>query len=291
MGRGSLRIALALAALLAAAVPACAEAASGDAYRATIRGRPTGSRACSRPAGATSATATATRSQPGQLCTIADSYVTVDAQRSRYFGPDASWTFRGNGFTFNNLDSDFFFQKIIDDRRDREAPAAEAAARAEAAGHARSRAATPPATTATWRRPASTTSPTRAAAASRGCARSRRRTSSGASTSSALLASQGVAIDGISRPRRRAGAALPRSARSHAHAASDRASSASACPSRHRLQRRRASARRRPHDGHGMLLGNPHFPWDGSERFYQAQLTIPGRSTSPAPACSASRWC
>ena len=26
-----------------------------------------------------------------------------------------------------------------------------------------------------------------------------------------------------------------------------------------------------------MLLGNPHFPWDGSERFYQAHLTIPGK--------------
>ena len=25
------------------------------------------------------------------------------------------------------------------------------------------------------------------------------------------------------------------------------------------------------------MLGNPHFPWDGSERFYQAQLTIPGQ--------------
>lgn len=26
-----------------------------------------------------------------------------------------------------------------------------------------------------------------------------------------------------------------------------------------------------------MLLGNPHFPWDGSERFYQAHMTIPGK--------------
>ncbi len=26
----------------------------------------------------------------------------------------------------------------------------------------------------------------------------------------------------------------------------------------------------------GMLLGNPHFLWDGPERFYQVQLTIPG---------------
>ncbi|MDX6665257.1 MAG: acyl-homoserine-lactone acylase, partial [Solirubrobacteraceae bacterium] len=30
-------------------------------------------------------------------------------------------------------------------------------------------------------------------------------------------------------------------------------------------------------NGRGMLLGNPHFPWDGSERFFQAQLTIPGK--------------
>ncbi|MFJ5924612.1 penicillin acylase family protein [Kitasatospora sp. NPDC092948] len=29
-------------------------------------------------------------------------------------------------------------------------------------------------------------------------------------------------------------------------------------------------------DGNGLLLANPHLPWVGSERFYQAQLTIPG---------------
>ncbi len=28
--------------------------------------------------------------------------------------------------------------------------------------------------------------------------------------------------------------------------------------------------------GHGMLLGNPHFPWSGPERFYMAHLTVPG---------------
>ena len=28
---------------------------------------------------------------------------------------------------------------------------------------------------------------------------------------------------------------------------------------------------------HGLLLGNPHLPWHGTERFYQAHLTIPGR--------------
>jgi acyl-homoserine-lactone acylase len=28
--------------------------------------------------------------------------------------------------------------------------------------------------------------------------------------------------------------------------------------------------------GHGILLGNPHFPWQGSERFYVHHLTVPG---------------
>jgi acyl-homoserine-lactone acylase len=28
---------------------------------------------------------------------------------------------------------------------------------------------------------------------------------------------------------------------------------------------------------HGLLIGNPHFPWDGTERFYEMQLTIPHR--------------
>jgi acyl-homoserine-lactone acylase len=29
--------------------------------------------------------------------------------------------------------------------------------------------------------------------------------------------------------------------------------------------------------GHGLLLGNPHFPWTSTDRFYQAHLTVPGR--------------
>ena len=27
----------------------------------------------------------------------------------------------------------------------------------------------------------------------------------------------------------------------------------------------------------GMLLGNPHFPWSGPNRFYEMHLTIPGQ--------------
>ncbi|WP_067180873.1 penicillin acylase family protein [Microtetraspora niveoalba] len=37
-----------------------------------------------------------------------------------------------------------------------------------------------------------------------------------------------------------------------------------------------ALGREATRDGHGMLLADPHFPWNGIRRFYQVQLTIPG---------------
>src|SRR4051812_37472589 len=51
------------------------------------------------------------------ICPVADQYVTVRAQRSRFFGPDATWVFRGNSAVQKNLNSDFFFQRI-NDRKD-----------------------------------------------------------------------------------------------------------------------------------------------------------------------------
>ena len=50
------------------------------------------------------------------VCTIAQSYVTIRAERSRFFSPDRSWRFEGNGSTVNNLNSDFFFKRIIQTR-------------------------------------------------------------------------------------------------------------------------------------------------------------------------------
>src|SRR5204863_10148206 len=49
------------------------------------------------------------------LCQIADSYVTVNAERSQYLGPDASSALRANSTNPNNLNSDIFFKRIIDD--------------------------------------------------------------------------------------------------------------------------------------------------------------------------------
>src|SRR5437763_301474 len=50
------------------------------------------------------------------ICPMAEDYVTVRAQRSRWFGADETYTQRGNGTTPNNLNSDFFYQHVIDKR-------------------------------------------------------------------------------------------------------------------------------------------------------------------------------
>src|SRR3981081_1297127 len=50
------------------------------------------------------------------ICPIAEDYVTVSGERALYFGPDGSYLQRGNGFSANNLNSDFFFKQIIDSK-------------------------------------------------------------------------------------------------------------------------------------------------------------------------------
>jgi acyl-homoserine-lactone acylase len=46
---------------------------------------------------------------------MADDYVTVEAQRSRYFGPAGTYLRRAAG-PAGNLDSDLSYQQIIDSR-------------------------------------------------------------------------------------------------------------------------------------------------------------------------------
>ena len=115
MGRGSLRISLVLAGLVAAVAPACAEAASGDSYHATIRRTTHGIPHVLASDWGGLGYGYGYAFAQDNLCQIADSYVTINAARSRYFGPDESWSFRSNGTTPNNLNSDIFFKRIIDD--------------------------------------------------------------------------------------------------------------------------------------------------------------------------------
>ncbi|WP_086738676.1 penicillin acylase family protein [Streptomyces glaucescens] len=213
-----------------------------------------------------------------QVCVLADGFVTVRGERSRYFGadakPDASLSSASD-----NLASDLYFRGVrqagtVEKLLAQPAPAGPSRASRElmrgfAAGYnawlRKNRITDPACAGAAWVRPVTTLD-----VAARGHA-------------IAVLGGQGRAVDGITaaRPPAPATAAVPDApnvpdapdARDTARAArglfaahdSDMGSNAVAFSGATTA------------DGRGLLLGNPHYPWQGGRRFWQAQQTIPGR--------------
>ena len=206
------------------------------------------------------------------ICVMADQYATVRAQRSRYFGPNNSWTMRANSTVNNNLNSDFYFQQIIDsgvvEKLVAEPPplglvdGARQGVRGYVAGYNRYLAdvgmaniADPACHGAAWVQPITEMDAYRRF------------------YELALLASGDVAIDGI-------GSAQPPTPPAPIFSGIN-ASQLTLLRERfdtlHEIGSNAYGLGRDATDnGHGMVLGNPHFPWEGTERLYQAQLTIPG---------------
>jgi acyl-homoserine-lactone acylase len=209
------------------------------------------------------------------ICPIAEDYVTVRGERSRFFGPGGSYQQRGNGFSANNLNSDFFYKRIIDTKTIESLlakppplgpePELKAGVRGYVAGYNR------------YLREVGGTNgvPDKSC---RGKPWVRPITVADAYRrfyQLVLLASQSVAIDGI-------GSAAPPTPGLPLPGALDTAATARELSQRLPLQGIGSNAvavgkaGTRDHK-HGLLLGNPHFPWLGTERFYQAQLRIPGK--------------
>jgi len=209
------------------------------------------------------------------ICLLADTYTTVRGERSLYFGADGKYSFRGNGTEPNNLNSDFFYRRIIQAgtvekllaQAPPQSPRPEIRdiVRGYVAGYNRflsdtgvDRLSDPTCRGKPWVKPITEIDAYRRF------------------YQLALLASSGVAIDGI-------GAAQPPTP------PVDLGFAQAPLPARAQLlelgQRLKlgigsnaiALGRRSTTNGRGMRLGNPHFPWDGSERFYEAQLTVPGK--------------
>ena len=210
------------------------------------------------------------------ICTIARSYVTVDAKRSRWFGPENDWRFEGNGSTVNNLNSDFFFQRIKDSRvvegllakppPQGPLPQIRAGVRGYVAGYNAYLRETgvanlpdPSCRGEPWVRPIAEIDVYRYF------------------YKLASLASAGVAIDGIG------GAAPPLGGGGDSGGASngEREELVPELARRFALEGAGSNAyglgKEATRSGRGMVLGNPHFPWQGSQRFYQSHLTIPGK--------------
>jgi acyl-homoserine-lactone acylase len=210
------------------------------------------------------------------ICPIAEAYVTVRGERSRFFGPTGSYEMRGNGFEANNLNSDFFWKqvqdsKVIERLRAQKPPkgprpALKQGVRGYVAGYNRylrevggSKGVRDPVCKGKpWVRPITV------------------KDAYLRFYQLVLLASQDVAIDGI------ASAQPPTPPVPLPAPVISPSSIARGLEERFPLDGPGSNAvavgRKGTRDRkHGLLLGNPHFPWQGTERFYQAHLTIPGK--------------
>ena len=208
------------------------------------------------------------------ICTLADTYTTVRAERSQHFGPSAGYTFQGNGTSVNNLNSDFFFQRIIDDQVVEDLVAQQPpngpndSIREAVTGYVEG-----------YNRYIRDTGvaniPDPRCAGEPWVHEIDEIDAYRRFYQLALLASSGVAIDGIGSAQPPAsgggGGALDPSALAEELENAGLGSPIGAIGSNGVGLGSQATA-----NGSGMMLGNPHFPWQGSERFYQAQLTIPG---------------
>jgi acyl-homoserine-lactone acylase len=212
------------------------------------------------------------------LCMLADSLLTVRGERSRYFGAAAYATAPVNGeygaasfyVSLNNLDSDFFFKAYLDIEQLRAGYAAGSAEVRDllegyAAGynrHLTEAAGRYPAAcaNAAWVRPITADDVMLMIA------------------EKALHGSGEVFAQEIVNAARdaAAGARLARRPwrQPDARFVAARLSQAGAG----RLgSNGLAIGKALSASGRGILLGNPHYPWTSTDRFYQAHLTIPGR--------------
>lgn len=205
------------------------------------------------------------------ICTLADTYLTVNAQRSRYLGPDGKASPGENQNTTTNLNSDLYFQRMNDNRvverlMDQPAPngpepEVKDAIRGYVQGFNRYLTETgvggitdPACRGAAWVRPITELDVYRHAHAE------------------IIMGSTDPLLDGIVNAAPAVGAA---------RAADDTASRiANAMAASHKESigsNALAVGSQGVSGGTGMMLANPHFPWQGKNRMWESQLTIPGK--------------
>ncbi|GAB2727863.1 penicillin acylase family protein [Streptomyces bullii] len=209
-----------------------------------------------------------------QVCTLADGFVTVRGERSRFFGPDAA-TDSSLSSAATNLASDLYFKGVrqagtVEKLLAQPAPRGPSRAvqdlmRGFAAGYnawiEQNRISDPACAGAPWARPVTSVD-----VAARGHAL-------------AVLGGQGRVVDGITAARPPARTASRPRADAHdqgervARAAREFLAGDSAGMGSNAVAFSGATTA----NGRGLLLGNPHYPWHGGRRFWQAQQTIPGK--------------
>ena len=210
------------------------------------------------------------------ICSMAEIYTTNRGERSKYWGPEGKWQLTGNGIEYTNLEADFAHKRVIADKvvekllAQKPPQGPEPQVKKVVDGYVKGYNA--------WLKKV-------------GVNRIKDTTCAGAPWVKPIdrmdvyrrffelgtMAGLGAAVDGI------ANAAPPASG---AEAAQAEARTEEASPEGfERLNQFNPDVGSNAvglgsdatSTGKGMLFGNPHFPWSGSERFFQSQLTIPGK--------------
>ncbi|MGW5532511.1 penicillin acylase family protein, partial [Streptomyces xanthochromogenes] len=211
------------------------------------------------------------------ICSLADTYLMVDAQRSRYLGPDGRASPGEQQNTTTNLNSDLYFQRINDDHVverliDQPAPngpepEVKEGIRGYVQGYNRYLAETgvnnitdPACRGAAWVRPITELDVYRHAHAE------------------IIMGSADALLDGeVNAVPPGASAAAP-PASSPARTAQKIRDAMAASRQQSMGSNALAVGSQGVSGGAGsMLLANPHFPWQGKNRMWQSQLTIPGK--------------
>ncbi|MGW2014913.1 penicillin acylase family protein [Streptomyces sp. NPDC001927] len=213
------------------------------------------------------------------ICTLADTYLMVNAQRSRHLGPDGRASPGQNQNTTTNLNSDLYFQRIKDNgvverllakpAPDGPAPEVQEGIRGYVQGYNRYLAETgvdnlsdPSCRGAAWVRPITELDVYRHAHAE------------------IIMGSADALLDGL------VNAAPPGASVAAASATPAPSPATTAAKIRDAMAVSReqgmgsnalAVGSQGVSGGTSMLLANPHFPWQGKNRMWQSQLTIPGK--------------
>ncbi|MFB7835175.1 penicillin acylase family protein [Streptomyces sp. NPDC056056] len=211
------------------------------------------------------------------ICTLADTYLMVNAQRSRHLGPDGRASPGQNQNTTTNLKSDLYFQRIKDDgvverliaqpAPDGPEPEVKEAIRGYVQGYNRFLSETgvdaltdPACRGAAWVRPITELDVYRHAHAE------------------IIMGSADALLDGQVDAAPPGAAAAPAKPASSPKETAARISSALAVSRQQSMgSNALAVGSQGVSGGTGMLLANPHFPWQGKNRMWQSHLTIPGK--------------
>jgi len=209
------------------------------------------------------------------LCTMMDDFVTIRGERARYFGPDGTYSIPAAGSTVGNVDSDFFWRFTADARaiasfRDAGTDETRDLTRGWADG---------------WNRYVRELRAGEHAGRHAGCATAdwlseigeddlyRRYVRLAVIASSTALTTE-IATAGPPSPIQRADVGLETAAAAVAGGAGDDA--LSRLRERHFASNMYALGPDATQSGTPIVFGNPHFPWNGTERLYVVHLTIPG---------------